>query len=326
MGLDVHPGMHQSQLMSSGQSESSLLPPPAHPQHIAPPHIEVAHAAGMIHLGGLPVSQSPAYIDSSATMMISPGPPPPVATMVTMSHLSNQQSHDPESYVQHHHQQQQHEIQLQQQQHHRDDEHNQQQQLASQMMHATANNGNGVAATMSDEGTMTPVHTPQHHVVIPQHVLATGYECVTPEAGTPEPSTIDTQHQQQIVVTVQDGANESTNVLCGSHLSSVYQASVDAATVHSTAVCASDQAAMNPEDVSNVHQMTAVVVTGDEYSNPLQQQQKQEPETASMTCSNVTANHDTSSSALVEERVTVATEPGNNQSDIARLSTSPTDE
>ena len=328
MGLDVHHGVYQSQLMPGGQSENGLLPPPAHPQHMAPPHIEVAHPAGMMHLGGMPVSESPAYMDSSTTMMISPGPPPPVATMVTApSHLSSQQSHDPESYAQHHHQQQQ-EIHLQQQLQH-DDEHHQQQQL---IMHV--NTGSSIATTLSDEGTMTPpIPTPQHQVVIPQHILASGHESVTPEAVTPEPSTLDA-HQRHIVVTpasIQESENDGTNVLGGSHASSPYQAPVDSAHIHPASVN-TDQVVVNTEGVADVNQMTAAVATQQENgtvsvlpSDPLQQQQQPEAEMTSMTHSNITANHDIASSVLVEEQVTMVTEPGDNQSDIARLSTNTTD-
>ena len=338
MGLDVHPGVYQPQLMSGGgQPENGLLPhppPPGHPQHMPPPppRMEVAHTAGMMHLGGMPVSQSQqipaAYMDSSAAMMISPGPPPPVATMVAVgSHHGNQQSHDIESYM-HHHQQQQ------QQRHHHDDEHHQQQQqLAPQIIHASVNSGSNVA--VSDEGT-PPVAT-QQQVVIPQHVLAPGSEPVTPNAVTPEPVSVDPQAQVEMNQTplVQEGTGENTNVvLGGSHAPSPYQ--TPAATPGMHTVTAEHTAVVNSEP--EVHQIPPLVVieqpgaTGsvlpsDECSNPLQQQQQPEPEPETASMTHVTANHETaSSSALVEEQVTVAIAPGDNQSEIARLGTSATHE
>ena len=295
--------------------------------------MEVAHTAGMMHLGGMPVSQSQqipaAYMDSSAAMMISPGPPPPVATMVAVgSHHGNQQSHDTESYM-HHHQQQQ------QQRHHHDDEHHQQQQqLASQIIHASANSGSNVAA--SDEGT-PPVATQQQQVVIAQHVLAPGSESVTPNAVTPEPVSVDPQAQVEMNQTtlIQEGTSESTNVvLGGSHAPSPYQ--TPAATPGMHTVTADHTTVVNSEP--EVHQIpplvmieqpgaTGSVLPSDECSNPLQQQQQPEPEPETTPMTHVTANHETaSSSALVEEQVTMATAPGDNQSENARLSTSATHE
>ena len=335
MGLDVHPGVYQPQLIpGGGQPENGLLPhpppPPGHPQHMPPPpppHVEVAHAAGMMHIGGMPVSQSQqipaAYMDSSAAMMISPGPPPPVATMVAVgSHHSSQQSHDTEAYMHHHHQQQQEE--LQQQQHHHDEEHHhqQQQQLATQIIHASANSGSNMA--VSDEGTMTPPVATQQQVVISQHVLAPGSESVTPNAVTPEPVSMDPQTRVEMNQTpvMQGSTSESTNVvLGGSHAPSPYQTPAVTLGMHTVTTDHTTVVNSDPE----VHQIPPLVVieqpgpTGsvlpsDECSNPIQQQQPEpEPETASVT--HVTANQETaSSSALVEEQVTMATVPGDNQS------------
>lgn len=316
--------------MPGGQPENGLLPPPpAHPQHMAPSHIEVAHAAGMMHLGGMPVSQS--YMDSSSAMMISPGPPPPVATMVTVpSHLGNQQPHDPESYVHHHHQQQQQLLQQQQQQqqHHHDDEQQQHHLAPPQIIQAASNDGSNLGPPLSDEGTMTP---PVSHPHLPQHVLvSTGHESVTPEAVTPEPSTQDSQQPpQQLEVVTQEGLSDAaaTNVSGASP----YQTPVDTPVVHPSnghaivVTCAEGQDGHQVAPVvvvSQVHDDTrSCVLPSDEFANPMQHQQQ--PETASMTTDDATnANQET----LVEEEVTMATDTGDNQSDIARLSTSPTKE
>ena len=225
------------------------------------------------------------------------------------------------AYMHHHHQQQQEELQQQQQQHHHDDEHHR--QLASQIIHASANSGSNMA--VSDEGTMTPpVATQQQQVVISQHVLAPGSESVTPNAVTPEPVSMDPQTRVEMNQTpvMQGSTSESTNVvLGGSHAPSPYQ--TPAVTLGMHTVTTDHTTAVNSEP--EVHQIPPLVVieqpgpTGsvlpsDECSNPIQQQQPEpEPETVSVT--HVTANQETaSSSALVEEQVTMATVPGDNQS------------
>ncbi len=225
LGLDVHPGVyhHQSQLMGSGAPpENGLLPPPPpppHPQHMAAPHIDVS--SGMMqHLGGMPVSQSRplAYMDSSA-MMISPGPPPPVATMVTMpsSHHGDHPM-DTDSYS--HLQQQQHELQLRQ--------HNEEQQQLAAAAAATApmmnvapsnNDGSGLGPVSGEGGSLAPP------MVIPQHVLTAAQdpraapESVTPRPASPETATLPPPEQHP---SAEVQPAEPAGVV-NSHASSPYQ-------------------------------------------------------------------------------------------------------